>query len=259
METSFTAHQNQGIGAPDEKEAERLRALERYAILDTMPEPAYEDIVMLATQIFQVPCAMISFTDHDRQWFKASVGVSMSQIPREHAFCAQVMAEPPDILLVPDASQDEQFANNLFVRNEPHIRFYASAPLLTADGQVLGALCVFDSELHQIGEGQLQALRALARQVMSQLELRLKVRQLEETWQQFRAFNDHTPMLAYIKNEYGYYEYVNAPFLQHFNFSHAEVIGKHDSQLWDAGIVERVHAMEKQVLDTGLKRPKPSK
>ncbi len=256
METFFTAHQNQGISEAEQKEAaqkeaERLRALERYAILDTMPEPAYDDIVMLAAQIFQVPVAMISFTDHDRQWFKASIGVPVSQVPREHAFCARVMADPPDILLIPDASQDQAFADNIFVRGEPHIRFYASTPLLTSEGQVLGALCVFGFEPYQASEQQLQALRALARQVISHLELRLKVRQLEETWQQFRAFTDNTPMLAYIKNENGYYEYVNAPFLQHFNFSRAQVIGKHDSELWDAAIIERVRALEKQVFATG--------
>ena len=269
METFFTDPSNQDIYSRDasasstpgeassledeaaKREAERLRDLERYAILDTVPEAAYEDIVLLAAHICEVPIAMISFIDRDRQWIKAAFGFDLSQTSREYGFCPQSVLNPTEISVVPDTLQDARFVDNPFVRDAPYVRFYANAPLITPAGHVLGTVCVFDLKPRQLSATQQQALGALARQVMAQLELRFNARRLEETQQQFRTFTDNTPMLTFIKDENGYYEYVNKPFLRRFNFSEEDVVGKIDSQLWDSALVERIRTFERQVLESG--------
>ena len=250
METSSNNPINQQSEAV-EKEAERLRALERYEILDSMPEAAYQDIVTLASHICQAPVALITFIDHERQWFKATHGLDLSQTPRELAFCAHAFPNPSELLVVPDMTQDARFSDNPFVTGEPHMRFYAGAPLCTPDNQVLGTVCVLDYEPRQLDAAQLEALGALSRQVMTQLELRLNARHLEEAQQQFRAFADNAPLLAYIKDEEGRYEYVNAPLLHRFGFAEGDVIGKSDSDLWDEKLIERIRVLEEQVLQSG--------
>lgn len=153
-------------------EADRLAALHRYRILDTEPEARFDDLALLATQVCGTPMALISLVDRDRQWFKARVGVSAPQTPRDIAFCARAI-EQDDLFVVPDALQDARFRDNPLVRADPHIRFYAGAPLVTADGHALGTICVLDREPRVLTDGQRAALEALQRQVIAQLELRL--------------------------------------------------------------------------------------
>ena len=152
-------------------EADRLAALRRYSILDTDPEQRFDDLALLASQICGTPMALISLVDGDRQWFKARVGVALTQTPRDVAFCARAI-EQPGLFIVRDALEDPRFRDNPFVREEPHIRFYAGAPLVTADGFALGTLCVLDKKPRTLTAGQAAALQALERQVVSQLELR---------------------------------------------------------------------------------------
>ncbi len=231
-------------------EAQRLRALKRYAILDTLPEQAYEDVVFLASQICQVPIAMVTFIDNDRQWFKARKGMPLSETKREHAFCAHAIAMP-DTFVVPDATQDERFVRNPLVVGDPNIRFYAGAPLVTPEGQALGTVCVIDREPRELSAQQLKALQALSRQVMTQLELRVRMREMDETQQLFRVFADNTPMLAYIKSEDGCYEFANVPFLKRFNLTSEQVVGHYDTELWSPEVVERIRASEQKVMATG--------
>lgn len=239
------------LNDPVEKEAERLCALERYEILDSMPEAAYQDIVTLASHICEAPVALITFVDHERQWFKAAHGLDLSQTPREFAFCTHAFLNQSELLVIPDTTQDARFDTNPFVTGEPHLRFYAGAPLRTPDDQVLGTVCVLDFKPRQLSAAQLGALSALSRQVMMQLELRLNARRLKEAHQQFRAFADNAPLLAYIKDEAGRYEYVNAPLLRRFGFGAEDIIGKSDSDLWDTELIERIRALEEQVLQSG--------
>ncbi len=123
--------------------------------------------------------ALISLVDDRRQWFKAAVGLTVSETPRGIAFCSHAI-EQPDVFVVGDASKDERFAANPLVTDDPNLRFYAGAPLKTADGFQLGTLCVLDREARALTPDQLESLSALSRQVMAQLELRLAVRRQAE-------------------------------------------------------------------------------
>jgi PAS domain-containing protein len=154
-----------------ENEPERLAALRGLNILDTPPELAYDELSALAACICQTPIALISLVEEGRQWFKSRVGLTVGETPRELAFCAHAILEP-DLLIVPDASTDERFANNPLVTSPPFIRFYAGAPLLTAEGHALGTICVIDHRPRQFSAEQAHALRALSHQVVAQLRLR---------------------------------------------------------------------------------------
>lgn len=153
-------------------EVQRLATLRGYEILDTLPEQAFDDLTMLAAQICQTPIALISLVDEKRQWFKSEVGLGVAETSRDLAFCAHAILNPLGVLEVGDALLDPRFADNLLVTGEPHIRFYAGAPLAAADGTALGTLCVIDRVPRELSEEQKQSLQALGRHVVSLLELR---------------------------------------------------------------------------------------
>ena len=153
-----------------ENEADRLNTLRGYGILDTHPEERFDDLTRLAASICGTPISVISLVDEDRQWFKSKTGIETSQTPREHAFCAHAIMSP-ELFVVPDAAADPRFASNPLVLGEPHVRFYAGAPLTAPNGDRLGALCVIDRVPRQLSREQLEALRILSRQVMTQVVL----------------------------------------------------------------------------------------
>jgi GAF domain-containing protein len=154
-----------------QNESKRLKVLWQYEVLDTVPEEVFDDLTELAARICEAPIALISLVDEKRQWFKAKVGVSISETSRELSFCAYAITQS-DLFIVPDATQDKRFANNPLVTADPKIRFYAGAPLITPDGHALGTLCVIDKVPRELRPEQKQALRILARHVVTQLELR---------------------------------------------------------------------------------------
>lgn len=155
-----------------EQEQARLQALARYRVIDTVPEQAYDDVVKIAAAVAQTPVALIGLLDRDRQWYKAKVGIENDAAPRRNTFCTRLIDFPNDVLVIPDTHQDEIVANNPLVQTPPYIRFYMGAPLLTDDQHMLGSLCVIDYEPRQPSAEQIEALAALARQVMHLLELR---------------------------------------------------------------------------------------
>lgn len=171
-----------------ENEETRLQALRQYDILDTLEEQAFDDITMLASYICDAPIALISLVDQERQWFKSRVGLQVRQTPREHAFCAHAILSPEDVLVINDATSDPRFENNPLVTGEPHIRFYAGAPLVTAQGNALGTICVIDNTPREMQKDRIEALRALSRQVVAQLELRHVIAELDRNAVELQAY-----------------------------------------------------------------------
>lgn len=161
---------------PDNEEA-RQRALDELQILDTLEEQAYDDLTLIAAQICKTPIALVSLVDRGRQWFKSHHGLDASETPRELAFCAHAILDDQPFV-VEDALKDERFHDNPLVTTGPNVKFYAGAPLILRDNIRVGTLCVIDNHARPLSESQRHALQALARQVVSQLELRLQLQAL---------------------------------------------------------------------------------
>lgn len=155
-------------------EEDRLAALFHYRILDTEAEAEFDDFTQLASHITGYPMALISLVDQQRQWFKSRFGLDALETPRDISFCGHAI-EGHVVFEVVDALQDERFFNNPLVTSGPRIRSYVGAPLLTEQGHAVGTLCVLDSAPRTLTEDQKQALQALARQVMRQMDLRLLI------------------------------------------------------------------------------------
>jgi diguanylate cyclase (GGDEF)-like protein len=164
-----------------ENEAERLARLEKYSILDSLPESDYDDLTRLASSICGSPIALISLVDKDRQWFKSRVGLDAEQTPRDHAFCAHAILQPDDVFVVEDATGDDRFESNPLVTGDPGIRFYAGAPLVAPGGEALGTICVIDRKPRELTAEQAASLRTLSRLVVAQLELRSNIESMEQS------------------------------------------------------------------------------
>ncbi len=152
----------------------------RLGILDTVAEQSFDDLAILASHICKTPIALVSLVDAKRQWFKARVGVALTETPREHSFCSVAIGQP-GVFTVNNTLEDERFVHNPLVTGAPQIRFYAGAPLITSDGDAIGTICVIDSEPRELSSAQADALQALSRLVMKQIELRLALQQLEQS------------------------------------------------------------------------------
>jgi signal transduction histidine kinase len=153
-------------------EAERLKAVGRYDILDTPPDGAFDRITNLAARFFKVPISIVSIVDHDRIWFKSHLGVEVKQIGREPGLCASAILQD-EAYIVKDARVDPRTLANPLVAGEFGLQFYAAAPLITKDGFRLGTLCVIDYKPRDITEAEKATLQDLAAIVMDELELRL--------------------------------------------------------------------------------------
>ena len=176
-------------------ESERLAALRSYRVLDTPPEPEFDDLVQLAARACQTPVALISLIDERRQWFKAQVGLGVRQTPLDRSICLSAMLLP-GLTIVPDLTEDPRFVGNPLVTGEPHLRFYAGAVLRTPDGVPLGALCVLDHMPRDITQEQASTLTMLARQVMSQLELRRAIAERDDVLEANRTFEQRQSLLV---------------------------------------------------------------
>lgn len=175
-------------------EAARLAALRAYAILDTADEGAFDDITRIAAMVCGTPIAVVNLIDAERQWFKSEIGLGVRETPLDPSICAHAILQD-DLFVIPDTRLDARFQGNPLVTGDPHLRFYAGAPLLTPDGHALGTVCVLDTEPRSLSEAQLGALKALARQSMAQLELRKALARSERA----HAFRDQ--LLAIVGHD----------------------------------------------------------
>lgn len=262
------------ICASPETESARLAALRALEILDTAPEPEFDELVRLASAICETPIGVISLIDSERQWFKAQIGLGIYETPRTVAFCDHAIRQP-EIFVVEDAQDDARFAANPLVTGGPQIRFYAGIPVTGSDGHALGTLCVIDSKPRTLSNGQKTALRILAAQVNARLELREQRRKLEEALrvaeeavqvaedsqrkareseERFRTFMDHAPFIGFMKNEAGEFLYYNRPFANAFNLQGDEWLGKTVFDLFPAQDASGYDRDDREVLDSGQPR-----
>ncbi|TVQ30859.1 MAG: GAF domain-containing sensor histidine kinase [Phycisphaeraceae bacterium] len=167
------------IGEVSRDETARISALRECSILDTPPEKAFDDLTQLAAELCEAPIAIVSLVDQTRVWFKSQVGFDLSEYPRELSFCQHGLGSP-DLLIVPDATRDSRFSDYPLVKDEAGLRSYAGAPLRTRDGLCLGMFCILDRKPREFTARQIHWLQALAEQVMTQIELRRTIHQLDD-------------------------------------------------------------------------------
>lgn len=158
-------------------EKERLRELNRFNILDSAPEPEFDELVELASRICKAPISMISLVDENRQWFKSKIGFSADQTDRDISFCGHAILNN-DVMVVSDTASDQRFSDNPFLTETPPIRFYAGAPIVS-NGHTLGTICILDVIPRNISEEEIRTLKILAGQVKKLLELRLSNQSLK--------------------------------------------------------------------------------
>jgi PAS domain S-box-containing protein len=189
-------------------EEQRLKELTDFQILDTLAESKFDDLTSLASTICQSPISLISLIDKDRQWFKSKVGLSANETSRDISFCGHAIMGS-DIFEIPDAELDERFQDNPLYTGQPHVRFYAGAPLITKTGFKIGTLCVIDHVPRELNDSQKVALRKLANLVMLLMEARTRENLLGEANAKFDAIVNNIPVMLTSYNEEGKFEWMN--------------------------------------------------
>ena len=209
-------------------ETRRLEILGELEILDTKPEPAFDDITALAAQVCGTSMAIISLTGRARHWFKSRLGLKRSQIPRRHSFCSQAILHSR-VFIVPDASIDDRFQGTALVM-EDRVRFYAGAPLVTSEGIVLGTLAVMDTERRELGAAAQRTLELLSRHVVTQLEERRRSLMLTSAMKisemRFHSVWENSVDGMRLTDEEGRIVAVNEAFCQLFGLTRQELVGK---------------------------------
>ncbi|MCV0400402.1 MAG: GAF domain-containing sensor histidine kinase [Nitrosopumilus sp.] len=163
-------------------EFDRIRALHNLKILDTPPEERFDRITKIAQIMFDVPIALVSLVDENRQWFKSCAGLSVKETPRSMSFCSHAILNE-DVMFISDATNDKRFSNNPLVTGEPHIRFYAGKPIRDPDGKKLGTLCIIDTKPRLFSRADKSVLIDLANWVESEFKNTVLTNSLKNTAQ----------------------------------------------------------------------------
>ena len=179
-------------------EKERLKDLNSYSILDSLPDSDYDNLTAIAAEICGTPISLISLIDDRRQWFKSNHGLSVRETPKEYAFCAHAINDPKNVFIIEDARKDERFHDNPLVTSDPYVIFYAGIPLISEQGMPLGTICVIDNKPNVLTKSQLESLYALSKQVMNLLTLRKKSKQLEQTLEDLVKSNYELERFAFL-------------------------------------------------------------
>jgi len=252
---------SRGDGAPS-AEAHRLFALQRYGILDTPPEEAYDRLAELAAAVGDTAIGLVSLVAADRQWHKAVHGTDMQAVRREHSFCTHAI-ESSGPMVVEDLSEDERFADNPYVASgapeRPSLRFYAGAPLVSPEGYRLGTVCALDVEPQSPPAATVRHLGYLADLVVERLEERLRwdaerarvAGHVEDEVREFQMALRHSPVAIgrvdrELRYEWAYNSYVD--------FAPEDVVGRRDDELDSGPGVQRLMDLKQQVLGRGEQR-----
>jgi PAS domain S-box-containing protein len=241
----------------------RLEALKRYDVLDTLPEPVFDDLTRMAAHICGMPVALIALVDERRAWFKSKVGVEQAETPRDSFPCSCTITGN-DLLVVEDAHRDPRFAKSPLVAEKPNIRFYAGMPLRTSDGFNIGTLCVGDSRKRRLSQQQREALRILAHQVVVQLELRRHLVELERSLLEHRRTQDalrnsemfyqtlveSLPQNILRKDTQGRFVFANHKFCASLGKPLHEVLGKTDWDFFPPHLADKYHRDDVRVMAT---------
>ncbi len=237
---------------PD-NENERQKALDSYQILDTESELAFDDLTQLAAKICNTPIALVTLIDNDRQWFKSKHGLDAKETSRDISFCGHAINYKSSIFEVKNTDEDTRFNDNPLTINSPNIKFYAGIPLINKDGYALGTLCVIDNKPRVLNEEQKNVLRALSRQVITQLEMRKLIIKTEKETAQYESILNNIGEIVFELNDKGEFEFVNNAMLEITGFSQEKIIGKHYSKLIHNKDRERVLTYYNNQLKSGLK------
>ncbi len=253
-------------------EHDRLSALKDLQILDTPREQEYDDLVLLASTICAAPISLVSLVDEERQWFKASVGLDVQETHRDLSFCAHAIMQK-DLFVVEDAAKDPRFIGNALVTGASHLRFYAGMPLQTPYGAAMGTLCVIDTVPRKLTPSQSQALKVLAAQVQTRMELRLKQKMLEAQKEKlkrslqenkqlcislratndlFLSFMSHGPFASFIKDADGSMIFYNKYLAELSGVTEQEWIGLKDHEIWPSEMAQKFRQDDLSVLEGGV-------
>ena len=246
-----------------EDESGRVAALRRYQILDTLPEPTFDDLAIAAATLFAAPIAFVGFIDEERQWFKARTGLDLAQIPRDFAFCSHtILLRNP--LVVEDVTKDDRFDSNEPLALKRGLRFYAGTPLLTSDGQAIGTLAIADRKPRSLSAQQCEALEVMGRQVMVQLELRRHLADLARTIEEHKQTEDRLrnseafyqtlvetlPQNILRKDSQGRFTFANRKFCQSIGKPLYDILGKTDFDFFPAPLASKYLQDDVRVMTT---------
>lgn len=156
------------------EDKERLKNLESYSVIDSLPEEEFDNLARIASEICETPVSYVSFLDDKRQWYKSRFGMEIIETRLDDAICAYTVENCKKLIVVPDMRVDNRFKDNRYVQNDPKVVFYAGIPLISQEGYSLGTMCVLDFKPRNLSYKQEQSLIALGKQIMVVLELRRK-------------------------------------------------------------------------------------